>query len=312
MSRKKRITFEAKVKAVKSHLEDGVRVTEIAKVLGVNRGTVYGWLKKYKKTGDYESLRFQFAGGPKPKIHGGIEEKLIEMLLKPATEYGFEDPLWTTKRIMIFVQKKFGISISRMTAWRTVVRNNLRYKSVEKNYKEGSKKELEDWLNNELPRIKEFARKKQAMLYFMDESNLQLSSARGKTWAPVGIRPVVQVSGKRGSVAAISAISKGGYLAFQLHDGRIKTDEVIGFLDNLLKHHRKRRLLVFMDNAPVHTAKRIKEFAEKNDRLFIEFLPKYWPKYNPDEYIWNYLKNNKMQVYTATDKEELKKKPIQN
>ena len=141
----------------------------------------------------------------------------------------------------------------------------------------------------------------------MDESNLQLSSGRGKTWAPIGTRPVIQVSGKRGSVAAISAISKGGYLVFQLHDGRIKTGEVVEFLENLLRHHRKRHLLVFMDNAPVHTAKRIQEFAEKNKRLSIEFLPKYWPKYNPDEFVWNYLKNNKMQVYTATGKEELKK-----
>ena len=88
MSRKKRIIFEVKVGAVKSHLEDGVRVTEIAKALGVNRGTVYSWINKYKETGGYESLRYRHVGGSKPKIHGETEKKL-EMLLNPATKAGY-------------------------------------------------------------------------------------------------------------------------------------------------------------------------------------------------------------------------------
>jgi transposase len=310
MSSRKHIPFNEKKKAVKSHLEEGIKVPTIAKVLGVTERTVYNWIKIYKETGDFESLRRRRGGGPPRILDEKITTKLLDLLLQPATEFGFDDPLWTTRRVTLLVKEKFGLDISKMTAWRFLRRNNLRYKKPEKNYQEGSKDELNEWLKNEFPRILQEVRNKRGILYFMDESNIQLSSVRGKTWAPVGVRPTIEVSGQRGSISAISAISKSGYLVFRLHNGRIKSDEVIEFFRELLDHHPRRHLFVCLDNAPVHTSKKIKQFESENKRLHIEFLPRYWPRYNPDEFVWNYLKNNEMPVYSVKNKGELEEKLI--
>ncbi|MEM7183348.1 MAG: transposase [Spirochaetota bacterium] len=116
----------------------------------------------------------------------------------------------------------------------------------------------------------------------------------------------MEVTGKRGSISAISAISKSGFLLFELHDGRINSDKVIEFLEKMRKQHPNRHLYIFMDNAPVHTANKIKDYEEKHKKIHIENIPRYWPKYNPDEFVWNYLKNVEMNVYSASDKEDLK------
>jgi len=78
----------------------------------------------------------------------------------------------------------------------------------------------------------------------------------GKTWAPCGQTPKAQVTGKRGGVAAMSALSRRGHLVFRLHQKRIVSQEVIDFLRQMLKHHPRRHLVVVMDRAPPHVSKK--------------------------------------------------------
>ena len=72
--------------------------------------------------------------------------------------------------------------------------------------------------------------KYRAILYFQDESNVSLTAFLGKTWALRGKTPKTPVTGKRGGVAALSAISKPGHLLFRLLEKRIASGEVIEFL----------------------------------------------------------------------------------
>ena len=109
-----------------------------------------------------------------------------------------------------------------------------------------------------------------AILYFEDESNISLTAVLGKTWAPCGETPIQEVTGNRSSISAMSAISGSGFLLFSLHEKRIASDEVIHFLEQMLKHHKRRHLVVVMDQAPPHTSKKTKEFI-KNKNVFMCF-----------------------------------------
>ena len=93
-----------------------------------------------------------------------------------------------------------------------------------------------------------------------------MTAVLGKTWAPRGQTPIQKVTGKRGGISAMSAISKSGSLIFTLLDKRIASDEVICFLKQMLLHHRKRHLVVVMDQAPPHTSKKTKSFIESQKR----------------------------------------------
>ena len=74
----------------------------------------------------------------------------------------------------------------------------------------------------------------------------------------------------------------------------------------MLDEHKRRHLVVVMDQAPCHTSKKVQRFIERQQRLHVFFLPSYSPELNPDEQLWNYLKNTELKNHEATTIKELK------
>lgn len=140
-------------------------------------------------------------------------------------------------------------------------------------------------------------------MYFQDESNIELKALLGKTWSPKTQTPLCEVTGNRGGVSAMSSITSKGKLIFKLHTKRIASAEVIDFLDQMLKYHPKRHLVVVMDSAPPHTSKKTRKFISEQKRLHVFYLPKYSPDWNPDEKVWNYLKHHELESHHAKTKE---------
>ncbi|MGO9743537.1 MAG: transposase [Roseiarcus sp.] len=53
------------------------------------------------------------------------------------------------------------------------------------------------------------------------------------------------------------------------------------------------KIFVSADGHPNHRAKTVERFvAEQQGRLALFILPPYSPELNPDEYVWNHLKNH--------------------
>jgi transposase len=190
--------------------------------------------------------------------------------------------------------------------WRRLREAGLTYQKPEREYYEIDEQARQQWLRYEVPRIRRAVRENRAILYFQDESNVSLTAFLGKTWAPCGETPRAKVTGKRGGVAAMSAISRRGQLLFRLHDKRIASAEVVAFLEQMLKHHPGRHLVVVMDQAPPHTSQQTTRFVESQRRLHVFYLPKYSPDWNPDEKVWNHLKHHELKSHQAKTKAELK------
>ena len=104
----------------------------------------------------------------------------------------------------------------------------------------------------------------------------------------------------------MSAISRQGQLLFRLHDKRIASPEVNAFLEQMLRHHARRHLVVITDQAPPHTSKKTQSFIERQPRLHVFYLPKYSPDWNPDEQVWNHLEHQELQNHQAKTKDELR------
>lgn len=153
--------------------------------------------------------------------------------------------------------------------------------------------------------IRRTVRKFKAILYFQDESNVSLTAFLGKTWGLCGQTPRVPITGKRGGVSAMSALSGQGRLLFRLFDKRICSAEVIDFLDQMLRFHKRRHLVVVMDQARPHTSQVTRAYIEDQRRLHVFYLPKYSPDWNPDEKVWNHLKHQELKAHKAKTKEEL-------
>jgi transposase len=230
---------------------------------------------------------------------------LWEMVLSPASAYGYETDFWTTLRLRQVIESEFGVVLSRPTIWRRLHEAGLTYQKPEREYFELSEEEREQWRRTQLPKIRAAVRKYSAILYFQDEASLSLTAGLGKTWAPRGRTPVVTVTGKRGAVAVQSAIRQRGYLIFRLHAGRIASGQVIDFLRQMLRHHEHRHLVVVMDQAPPHVSHKTNAFIDGQPRLHVFHLPKYSPDWNPDEKVWNHLKHQELKGHQAKTKTEL-------
>jgi transposase len=233
-------------------------------------------------------------------------DALVDMVLSPASEFGYETDFWTTRRLIQVIGSEFGVVLSKRTVLRRLHDAGLSYQKPEREYFELSEEERAEWRRIELPRIRRAVRKYKAILYFQDEANISLTALLGKTWGLVGHTPKQRVTGKRGGVSVLSAITSRGQLIFRLHDKRIASDEVIDFLGQMLRHHPKRHLVVVMDQAPPHTSKKTLAYIEGQRRLHVFWLPTYSPDWNPDEKVWNHLKHQELKGHQAKTKAELK------
>ncbi len=135
---------------------------------------------------------------------------------------------------------------------------------------------------------------------------MSLTAFLAKTWAPRGETPKVRVTGRRAGIAANSAISRSGRLLFRLLEKRIASREVMELLGPMLTHHRRRQLVVVMDQATPHTSKKTQAWIATQPRLHVFQLPKYSPDWNPDEKVWNHLKHEELASHQAKTKAELK------
>ena len=129
-------------------------------------------------------------------------QRFWNLILQPATNFGYETDLWTVGRVHQVVQEKLKVIVSKDTIWRRLREAGLTYQKPERQYFETDDEARQEWLECTLPKVRETVRKYRAILYFQDEANVSLTAFLGKTWAPRGKTPKGQVTGKRGGVAA--------------------------------------------------------------------------------------------------------------
>jgi transposase len=298
-------SFDIRLRAVRAVIEDGLTVTDVANAYGTDRSTVHRWLARFTADGENGLVRKPVPGQPR-KVAALDSDALIDIVLAPASEFGYETDFWTTRRLIQVIGSQFGTTISKQTVLRRLHEAGLSYQKPEREYFELSEEERAEWRQKELPRIRRAVRKFKAILYFQDEANVSLTALLGKTWAMRGCTPKQRVTGKRGGVSAMSAITSRGQLIFRLHDKRIASNEVIDFLGQMLRHHPRRHLVVAMDQAPPHVSKKTVAYIESQPRLHVFHLPKYSPDWNPDEKVWNHLKHQELKGHQARTKDDLK------
>lgn len=282
------------------------QINEIAYFFGIHRGSVSRWITLYKRNGK-NILKRKKARGAEYKLTKDELKDILSMLNDDATIYGFENPLWTCKMVQQMIFKKTRKTMHPTGIMKLFRKLNLSPQRPERISSQKNRKAVKRWLKEEWPKIEEHRRKWQAMLYFQDESGISLIPVLGRTWAPKGKTPKVLVTGKRGGLCVTSAISPAGKLIFRIEKGKVNADKHIEFLEQIMRQHPHRKIIVIEDSAPVHKAKKIGKFVEQNKKRFAIYkLPPYCPELNPTEHVWAYLKAHELKTHQAQNTEELK------
>jgi len=295
------INYDEKFKQrVIKESESGLSPTEIAKKFGISRTSVYRWLSRRD-----DLSRKQVSGRPMSLTQDEINQFLAYMQ-HGALNFGFESDLWTGPRIKLLVKKKLNKNLHRATIHRMLTESHYSFKKAEVRWAEASKKSQVEWISNIIPEIKSWVKKNKAVLYFMDESIIQLTPCQGKTWSPVGQTQIIKRTSKRGKVCAISALSASQNLLFSLQKENFNGASVVEFLKQIKRKHPNRKIAIVMDNAACHKSKQVRDFLNSS-QITAYYLPPYSPEFNPDEKVWNHLKSCELLAHHETTLDGLQK-----
>jgi transposase len=131
-------------------------------------------------------------------------------------------------------------------------------------------------------------------LIFVDKSGFDLSPHVSRGWSPVGETPVVKFPLRGGRLSAISGVTLDGEVYFRMYNGSIKARQVAVFVRHIARQISGPIDLIW-DGSSTHRAREVElEIDMLWPRLDVHRFPAYAPELNPDEYLWNWLKNKKL------------------
>ena len=124
-------TTEIRARAVEA-LARGM--TDAASAYCVDRTTLFRWRRRYESEGEAGLQRRSGSGRPRKWTELSEEDVWYEIVLQPASAFGFETDLWTVRRVHQVLCYEYGAVISRDTVWRRLREAGLTYQKPERQY----------------------------------------------------------------------------------------------------------------------------------------------------------------------------------
>src|SRR6266508_488040 len=281
---------QLRIRAVRQ-IEQGVHPEQIAQALGMTRAAVYSWLAKYRE-GGLDALKARPVPGRPPKLSGSQLQRVDTLIVgNDPRQLRFAFALWTRAMVRELIRREFGVRLSEVSVGRLLRKLGLSpqrplYRAYQQNPEAVAR-----WKAEIYPQLRAEAAQAGATISFADEAGVRSDYHAGTTWAPVGRTPVVAATGDRFGV-------------------NLNATVFLDFCRRLL-HDASGPVLLVLDGHPVHRSNAVKAFAAStNGRLRLCFLPGYSPELNPDEWVWNNIKHDRIGRAGVNGLDDLKAKAM--
>lgn len=297
---------EIRIRAVE-RVQAGESPETVIQTLGFSRSCIYTWLARYRSRG-WRGLKAGVLKGRPMKAKAAQMRWVYRTVVgQSPLQFRFEFALWTRAMIRILLREQFGLRLSISSVGRLLQQLGLSCQRPLFRATEQDPQRVRRWLEEEYPQIRRQARAVGAEIYFGDEAQVRSDHHGGTTWGIRGQTPVVRSTGQRSSVSMISAVSARGHMRFMVAKGKINSSVFVQFLQRLL-HGAARPIFLILDGASYHASRRVQDYvATLPGKLRLFFLPPYSPELNPDEQVWNHVKNHGVAKIALRTKEELRK-----
>src|ERR1700757_4160078 len=302
-------TLEAMRERAVQCVQEGENPEIVARALGVNRSTMYGWLAQYRR-GGWGALKAKPLFGRSRKLDGKKLKWIYDTVTqKNPLQLKFAFALWTREMVAKLIKDRFNISLSVVSVGRLLAQLGITCQRPLHHALERDEALVQQWLKREYPKIKALAQREKADIFFGDAAHMRSDHHAGRTWGKKGETPVVLSTGARYSMSLISAITSHGHMRFMIKEkGGVNSDAFIEFLKRLMVGS-KNKIFLIVDNGPAHVSKKTKAFVAKlGARLFFFYPPAYSPDRNPDELVWKHLKADTVGRTTITSFNDFKNK----
>jgi transposase len=273
----------------------------ISRVLGVSRCSLNGWLRKANAG---ESLKYRHGTGRPRRLSEEQLAILEELLKRGATAHGWENNLWTSRRVREVIKIAFHMEFSCSGALH-ILKEYLRWSPIKPAVQAAMRDDAEilRWITEDFPRIERQAMKRNSHLAFVDESGFMMTPTIRRTFAPRGSTPVNKVFNPHGRISVCGAIIINpkrtliGFQYFMLSDNvSFRGPNVIEFLKHL-RNQIRGPITIIWDQIIVHSSSIVLEYLRNLTDITVESFPPYAPELNPVDRAWSYLKHNRLANY---------------
>jgi len=295
--------------AVVALADGGARVHEIAWRVGLSEQAVRAALHAFAARG-FAGLADRPRTGRPPAL-GPADLAALEALLDRS---GAAGRTWTLGQLAGWLLAERGVRLSTSRLSRVLRARRFRYKRAKRSVQHKADPAQQAAKEDDLGTLELAARAGRLDLQFLDESGFAPSFPVSYTWARQGTRPLLPYEapqGKRVNVlGALAPLAATPSFTYRLTTGKLTADAVLDFLWADLGglatplgalpdgFARPRPLVVVLDNASAHVAKRVTAqrdlLAAAGIHLF--YLPAYSPHLNRIEPLWRQIKYHEVQV----------------
>src|ERR1700746_724150 len=118
-------TFEAMRERAVPRVQNGESPEGGARIIDVNRSTMYGWLAQYRR-GGWGALKAKPLFGRPPKLEGKKLNWIYDTVTQKNTlQLKFAFALWTREMVAKVIRRQFGVRLSRTAVGRLLAQLGL-------------------------------------------------------------------------------------------------------------------------------------------------------------------------------------------
>jgi transposase len=241
------------------------------------------------------------------KVTEEYEAELFAIVPGSPRKYGYRRPTWTQELLILVLQKRTGIRISRTTMSRLLQRLHIRL---------GRPKPIVGcpWKKRRrLKRLREIRALPESLpadevLLYVDEVDIHLNPKIGPDWMLRGTQKTVLTPGKNQKRYLAGALNaKTGKLTW-VEAERKNSQLFILQLWQLVgrDYPQAKRIHLILDNYRIHSSLQVQAaLARLDGRVVLHFLPPYCPDHNRIERVWRDLHENVTRNHQCRTMKEL-------
>ena len=195
-----------------------------------------------------------------------------------------EFALWSRAAVRELIERDFKVSLHLRSVGKYLQRWGFTPQKPIKRAYEQSPEAVRTWLDETYPAIAERAKEEHAEIHWGDETALDNTDVRGRSYAPRGQTPVAMaVGGTRQKLSMIASVTNQGKARWMIIDGAFNHEKLIEFFKALVAD-TDHKVFLILDNLGVHHCKPVKAWlADHTEQIEVFYLPSYSPELNPEE-----------------------------
>ena len=276
----------------------GHKPSEVGHFVLRSARTIQRWTKLWNKGGIDALLPKPHTGRP-TAVSARDKNRIINLLEHP-DQAG--EAHWTAKKIHGYITREWSLKLGYSTLARNIRQWGFRLK-VPRPWPVKQDEKLREAFREELAELLEI---KDLEVWFCDESGILGDPRPRRRWMKKGKKGTVPYSGLHLRSNVVGTVHPKTGELFSLIVSHMNSDMFQVFLNELAKETEGRQVILALDNASWHKAKKLTWH-----HIEAKYLPPYSPDLNPIEELWLVLKERFFTDWFAKDQEQLENRVVE-